>query len=224
MVIKHQQPKQRARSDQDKVARREQLLAVTAELWEEKNFNSITMNEVASRVQLAKGTTYLYFQTKEELLLALLERELQAWFLELAQKLQTKKIFTPTEFARLLTKSLVQRRSFARLLCIQSSILEHNISLERALEFKHFLLAQALSAATLIEARLEFLKRGEGIVLLQRINALIIGFYDLANPSQIIQATLEKPTMKPFRFDFSKQFQSTLETLLIGLETQRRTS
>jgi AcrR family transcriptional regulator len=223
VVIKHQQPKQRARSDQDKVARREQLLAVAAELWAEKNFASITMFEVATRAQLAKGTTYLYFQTKEELLLALLERELQAWFLELGTKLSTKKSFTPKEFAQLMTKSLAQRQALMRLICIQSSILEHNIGLERALEFKHFLLAQALSAAELIESRLEFLKRGEGIVLLQRINAFIIGFYDLSNPSQIIQTVLEKPTMKPFRLDFSKQFQTTLETLLIGLETQRRT-
>jgi TetR/AcrR family transcriptional regulator len=223
MVIKHQ-PKQRARTDQAKEARREQLLTVAAELWAEKNFSSITMFEVASRAQLAKGTTYLYFQTKEELLLALLERELQAWFLELGAKLSTKKSFTPKEFAQLISKSLVQRQAFMRLICIQSSILEHNIGLERALEFKSFLFGHALNAATLIEAKLEFLKRGEGIVLLQRINAFIIGFYDLTNPSQIIQTVLEKPTMKPFRLDFSKQFQSTLETLLIGLETQRRTS
>jgi AcrR family transcriptional regulator len=224
VVIKHQHPKRRARSDQDKVARREQLLAVAAELWTEKNFASITMFEVASKAQLAKGTTYLYFQTKEELLLALLERELQAWFLELGAKLSTKKSFTPKEFAQLMTKSLVQRQAFMRLICIQSSILEHNIGLERALEFKTFLLEHALNAATLIESKLEFLKRGDGIVLLQRINAFIVGFYDLANPSQIVQGVLEKPEMKVLRVDFNKQFQSTLETLLIGLETQRRTS
>jgi TetR/AcrR family transcriptional regulator len=223
MVIKHQ-AKQRARSDQAKTARREQLLEVAAELWAEKNFASITMFEVASRAELAKGTTYLYFQTKEELLLALLERELQAWFLELGAKLSTKKSFTPKEFAQLMTKSLANRQAFTRLVCIQASILEHNIDFERALEFKTLLLEHALNAAKLIEAKLEFLKRGEGFVLLQRINAFIIGFYDLANPSQIIQSVLEKPTMKAFRLDFSKQFQSTLETLLIGLETQRRTA
>ncbi len=221
MVIKHSQPKQRARSDQDKNARREQLLEVAAQLWEEKNFNSITMNEVASRANLAKGTTYLYFQTKEELLLALLERELENWFLELGKNLSKKPSFTPKEFAQTTAKSLVRRQAFARLICIQASILEHNINFERALEFKTFLLEHALNAAKLIESKLGFLKRGEGMILLQRINALIVGFYDLANPSEIIQAVLEKPEMKPLCTNFSKQFQSTLETLLIGLQAQR---
>jgi AcrR family transcriptional regulator len=82
VVIKHSSPKQRARTDQAKVVRREQLLEVVAQLWTEKNFASITMFEVAKRANLAKGTTYLYFQTKEELLLALLKRELENWFLD----------------------------------------------------------------------------------------------------------------------------------------------
>jgi Tetracyclin repressor-like, C-terminal domain len=98
------------------------------------------------------------------------------------------------------------------LVCIQASILEHNIDFERALEFKSFLLENALNAAKLIEAKLEFLTRGEGMILLQRINALIIGFYDLANPSPIVQTVLEKPEMKRLRVGFSEQFQSTLET------------
>lgn len=218
MVIKHSQPKQRARTDQDKNARREQLLEVAAQLWTEKNFSSITMLEVAKRANLAKGTTYLYFQTKEELLLALLERELQAWFLELGTTLSKKASFTPKEFSQIVTKGLVQRPAFTRLICIQASILEHNIDFERALEFKSFLLEQATNAASLLESKLEFLKRGEGMSLLQRINALIIGFYDLAHPSEIVQTVLEKPEMKTLRIDFSKQFQSTLETLLIGLQ------
>ena len=221
MVIKRQ-PKQRARSDQDKVARREQLLTVAAQLWQEKNFSSITMNEVAARANLAKGTTYLYFQTKEELLLALLERELQSWFLELLTKLNATPDFTPKEFAKLVVKSLETRQTFIRLLCIQASILEHNIGFDRALEFKYFLLEHANNGASLLESKLEFLKRGEGVVLLQRINALIIGFYDLANPSEVVQTVLEKPELKPLRLDFFKQLQTTLETLLIGLETQRR--
>jgi AcrR family transcriptional regulator len=223
VVNKHSPPKQRARSNQDKVARREQLLEVAAQLWEEKNFNSITMNEVASRANLAKGTTYLYFQTKEELLLALLERELEAWFLELGANLSKKASFTPKEFSQLISKSLVHRQAFARLICIQASILEHNIDFDRALEFKSFLLENALSAAKLIESKLEFLQRGEGMVLLQRINALIVGFYDLAHPNQIVQTVLEQRIMKPLRIDFGKQFQSTLETLLIGLQAQRST-
>lgn len=223
MVIKRQ-PKQRAHTDQAKEARREEFLTVAAQLWQEKNFATITMLEVAKRANLAKGTTYLYFQTKEELLLALLTRELENWFLELGTNLSKKSNFTPKEFAQTITKSLVHRQAFARLICIQASILEHNIDFERALAFKSFLLEHALNAAKLIESKLEFLKRGEGIVLLQRMNALIIGFYDLANPSDVVQAVLKKPSMKPLCIDFPKQFQSTLETLLIGLETQRRTS
>src|SRR5918996_2480791 len=51
--------------------RRAEILQAALELFSSKGFHDTTMEEVATAAGVAKGTVYLYFQSKEHLLLAL---------------------------------------------------------------------------------------------------------------------------------------------------------
>lgn len=51
--------------------RRAEIMHAALELFSSKGFNETTMEEVATAAGVAKGTVYLYFQSKEHLLLAL---------------------------------------------------------------------------------------------------------------------------------------------------------
>lgn len=62
--------RKRARSDDEKEARRRAILRATRVMIEEKGFESLTMNAIAGEVGVSKGTLYLYARNKEELLLA----------------------------------------------------------------------------------------------------------------------------------------------------------
>ena len=214
--------KQRARSSKDKQARREHLLKVALELWNENTFSSFTMNQVATRAKLAKGTTYLYFQTKEELLLALLTQELEDWFKSLNQTLEHQHSWNAVQIAEVISHSFQDRITLRRLITIQASILEHNISFEAALAFKGFLLLQAATTSQLLEQALPFLHSGEGVLILQRINALVLGLGQLAEPSEIVKTVLEQEDLKPLRVDFELQLKQTLEAMFKGLESERK--
>ncbi len=61
----------RARSDDAKLARRQFILATAGQLLRRDGFDVFTMNKLAAATDLAKGTLYLYFATREELVLAL---------------------------------------------------------------------------------------------------------------------------------------------------------
>ena len=61
----------RARSDDAKRARRQFILATADQLLRLYGFDAFTMNRLAAAADLAKGTLYLYFATREELVLAL---------------------------------------------------------------------------------------------------------------------------------------------------------
>jgi len=56
----------------EKKARREAILSVTRKVFFTKGFMGATMDEIAQKCQLAKGTIYLYFQSKEELYVSLM--------------------------------------------------------------------------------------------------------------------------------------------------------
>jgi AcrR family transcriptional regulator len=58
---------------------RERLIMQSAEeIVLEKGLHSVSMDEIAARVGISKGTLYLHFAKKEDLFLALLEQELHA--------------------------------------------------------------------------------------------------------------------------------------------------
>ena len=139
--------KRRARNDQAKLERRAHLLETARSLWSDGTFSSITMNQVASQANLAKGTTYLYFQSKEELLLALLGQELEQWFDHLDGELEQALTHTPRSLAHLIAESLQARQELIRLLSIQGGILEQNVSEIAARNFKAQLASRAARTA-----------------------------------------------------------------------------
>lgn len=63
--------RKRARSEDEKEARKAAILAAAREMIAKSGFDGVTMSGLAKRAGLAKGTLYLYVATKEELFLSL---------------------------------------------------------------------------------------------------------------------------------------------------------
>jgi AcrR family transcriptional regulator len=214
-------PKRRARNDQAKLERREHLLNTARALWTNGTFSSITMNQVASQAKLAKGTTYLYFQSKEELLLALLGQELEQWFDHLDGELEQTLTHTPRSLAHLIAESLQSRQELIRLLSIQGGILEQNVSETAARNFKTQLASRAARTSILLEHALR-LREHAGLELLKVINALLIGLDQLARLSPVAASVLKDPNLAPLRVEFFPQLARTLEMLLIGMKSETK--
>lgn len=53
--------------------RKEDIIKIAAKLFSEKSFHDVKMDEIAEELGIAKGTIYLYFKSKEQLYLKILE-------------------------------------------------------------------------------------------------------------------------------------------------------
>jgi AcrR family transcriptional regulator len=53
------------------------ILQAAEEVLMEKGYHETSIDEIAARVGIAKGTVYLHFQSKEDLVIAIFEREMQ---------------------------------------------------------------------------------------------------------------------------------------------------
>lgn len=209
----------RARSGEAKQQRREHILDTALELWDRHTFASFSMAEVAASSGLAKGTLYLYFQTKEELFLALLERLLGGWFADLDARLAgASGVWDSARGAEQISATLDRQPALTRLLPIASSILEHNIPPDAARAYKQNLLAWASGGGALLERRMPFLAPGDGVWLLLQIYALVVGLGQMADPAPVVRQVLEDEHMAPLRVEFGPSFRRALETLLRGLE------
>lgn len=61
-----------------RATRRDEIIRIAARLFSEKSYHDVTMDEIAEKVGVAKGTIYLYFESKERLYLEILEQGFRA--------------------------------------------------------------------------------------------------------------------------------------------------
>lgn len=204
----------RARSEAAKAERREAILEASARLFSRFNFNNISMEDIARETGMAKGTLYLYFETKEEVFMALMGRAMTMWFIDLGMRLGvSKRRLARAGFAQGLVESLKDHPDLPRLLSLMHVVLEHNVSTEAAREFKRTLKFQFGVVSQQLETRLA-LKPGEGWSLMVRLYALVLGLWQMANPAPVVAEVLEEAELRDFRIDFTSELRACVLQLL----------
>jgi AcrR family transcriptional regulator len=210
----------RARQIHEKEARRQEILGAAARLWDRLDFPELSMALIAQEAALAKGTLYLYFRTKEELFLAMTEEELLSWYEEIDEALaRGRKEMESADLARLLARSLAARPRLPRLLAILHTVLERNIEHLTALRFKQFQATRILRSGRLLERRLPFLAEGQGPLLLLRVHALVLGFWQMADAAPVVKKLLDAPGLHLFRVEFAESMESALSDLVAGMKS-----
>jgi len=213
---------QRARSDEEKRERRDSILETALAMYErEPSYAAFTMAELAREAGLAKGTLYLYFTHKEEVFLALVGTLLEEWFDDVDGRLERGRGEWDAERAAgVVVESIRGRATLARLLAILPAIVEQNVELEAALAFKRRELERCLETGGRLEGRLKFLRPGQGGRLVMHLHAVIIGVWQLAEPSPVVRRVMEQPGMEPARMDFERDLHAVLLALLRGMEME----
>jgi len=148
--------KQRARSRQDKAARRNLILNTAEKLYLEDPSGLPSIGQIAQESGLARGTFYLYFKTKESIFLEILQRKYEIWFNFVSPTIKEKsKINNFEELFQVLFAPIVQDKIFLNLGCITQTIIEENISEDRMLQFKNFLGKNLLNLSTALAKALD---------------------------------------------------------------------
>jgi AcrR family transcriptional regulator len=76
-------------SEQQRLHRREKIIDAAAGLYGTTAFEHIRVSSIANQAGIAKGTVFLYFETKEEIFAALGRRGLTAWFSDFGARIET---------------------------------------------------------------------------------------------------------------------------------------
>jgi AcrR family transcriptional regulator len=213
-------PGRRAVTPALKDSRRDDILAAALALFRAGPYEGIAMADVAAASGVAKGTLYLYVRSKEALFLALLAREFHAWFADLAAVLAAR----PSAAATLdwIAASLDRRRDMLRLAGLAHAILERNITMETARDFKRAVLAGMAQIAPALAPALGLPDPAAAMRFLLWLNAAVVGLQDMADPAPVVRAAIaQSPDLAPLAIDFAAELRALLGALLSGLDTQR---
>ena len=116
--------------------RREEIINACEKLYETMSFREITLKEIGSEVPFSRPTIYNYFQTKEEIFLALYTREYDRWNEDLGRILEEHDALTPEQLADKLAASVSRREQLLKLLAMNNYDMEANSRQELLTEFK----------------------------------------------------------------------------------------
>lgn len=124
------------RSEELTAARKEEIITACAELYKTMSFRDITIKEIGNATTFTRTSIYNYFQTKEEIFLALLQREYELWIRRLKQIRAEHERMTEAEFADALAHSLEERKNLLKIMSMNHYDMEDNSRIERLIEFK----------------------------------------------------------------------------------------
>lgn len=115
--------------------RREEIVNACERLYQTMSFRDITLKEIGSVTSFSRPTIYNYFQTKEEIFLALFEREYDRWNAELGEILRADAL-TAAELADRVAASLQRREQLLKLLAMNNYDMEAMSRPELLVSFK----------------------------------------------------------------------------------------
>ena len=119
-----------------KSERREEIVNACEKLYQTMSFKEITIKEIGNEVSFTRTSIYNYFQTKEEIFLALLKREYELWIASLKKALEQRGTMTKDEFADMLARSLEERAQLLKILSMNHYDMETGSRPEHLAEFK----------------------------------------------------------------------------------------
>lgn len=117
-------------------ARRNEIIAACESLYQTMGFREVTLKEISRHTSLSRPSIYNYFETKEEIFVAILQREYELWAEDLNELLNSDETLTKDEFAHSFAITLEKRQQLLKLLSMNHFDLEANSRMERLIPYK----------------------------------------------------------------------------------------
>ncbi|MEU2222240.1 MULTISPECIES: TetR family transcriptional regulator [unclassified Streptomyces] len=213
---------QRARSEEQREIRRRAILDTAAAMLDEMPAAALTLNELSRHVGLAKSNVLRYFESREAILLELLDHDWKQWTSTLPEQLAAS--ITPDappiqrgqEFAAVLAHSLEQHRVLCDLLSAQAGVLEHNVSADVAARYKRAAIDNVAALAAL--ARRYLPELGSHADQFCAHAFMVSGaVWTHARPSAAMLTAYEADSsLAALRMDFTTTLREMLTTLIAG--------
>ncbi len=117
-------------------ARKEEIVNACAALYETMSFKDITLRDIGDKTSFTRTSIYNYYHTKEEIFLALLKREYDAWIVDMGEMIKRNTAMDADAFAEALSRILEKRSCMLKLMTMNIYDMEVNSRIENLVNFK----------------------------------------------------------------------------------------
>lgn len=216
---------QRARRPEQLAARRSAILAAARAALADKGVDEVTLRDISERVGLAKSNVLRYFDTREAILLEVLDEECRDWLADLETQLGPPRPRKPNfaneiRMAGILTDTLVRRRLMCELLGAMAGVLERNIAGDFARDFKVRAMGSIAALSELVGRQLPWLPEEFVVFFGEGALSLVAGMYPFSVPTDAVRQVIGELGFPDPHERFVAGLRTGLSTWLIGAAAQ----
>jgi AcrR family transcriptional regulator len=207
---------QRARSHEQRELRRRAILDAAEVLLAEVPLEDLGLRELSRRLGTSKTNVVRYFESREGVLLALLNRTRQLWLDDLEKELPA----APANLdgvIRVWADTLAARPLLCQLWSLLAMVLERNVSAESVRAYKLEDLEQRTRLAGLLSERVRGLDARSALHLTRIGVVILAGLWPFANPTPAIVEATADPRLVDARVDFPQVYADMLGLAAQGL-------
>jgi AcrR family transcriptional regulator len=213
---------QRARSEEQRAVRRRAILDTAAAMLDDMPVAEVSLNELSRRVGLAKSNVLRYFDSREGVLLQLMESVVQDWLAQVTDDLATgvdaglPSTTRAEQVAAVLARSLAGNPVLCDLAGAQAGVLERNVTVEVVMRHKRVALAQLTATADLLRRYLPELGAAAETVCFQ-VLVLAGALAPYTSPPPGVRAAYEaEPALAVLHLELQDSLQLAIRTMFLG--------
>lgn len=205
----------RAMNPEDKELRREAILDAAEQLWLSQPDRLANVAEIAAAAGLAKGTVYLYFRSKEELLLAIHERHVGDFFERVKTHCCTQRSMAIEDMFYITRDFLNATPAFLPLATLCHGMMERQIPLEVSYAVEE----RTLNGLAAVVTQLQIHFPNLTVNLMVQSYTLILGLWQLLRPTPLKELMKERELLCACTEDYLEMLENALNALWRGALT-----
>ncbi|MBK5253737.1 MAG: TetR/AcrR family transcriptional regulator [Peptostreptococcaceae bacterium] len=208
-------------TEAEKASKKKLILDEARKMCGEMNFGDITMSKLALRCNIAKGTVFKYFETKETLFSIILYDEYAKWIESEAEDLKKIKSFTKESYKKFILeeteKIINEREMLVRLISIKRTILDNNVNVDELVKGMDDLTKGIKMLSVETAGKLDFLDVMDIFEFYEARHVIVVGGYNLALSINNRDKLKEMNEQRLIQVDFVRLVLKTTESQLKAL-------
>lgn len=212
---------ERARNEENKRIRMEQIKSAAKKLFDELDYHEITLSKIGDEINFTRGNLYKYITSKEDIYLYVVIDEMTSYVGDMEDNLMQTERLSTKEFAHKWATIFANYTRYMKLMSILLTVIEQNANLDLLVYFKNQLAEIQARIYKIIAHNLpEF--DSDDILKLANLSAYFsIGIAPLFNPTEIQKEALRLSKYEYTFPDFVESYSDTLVLLINGIKVSK---
>ncbi|KGK90271.1 TetR family transcriptional regulator [Clostridium sp. HMP27] len=212
----------RARSEEQKNIRRDQIIEATIRLLENEPLEKITLASIASELNFSRANLYKYVTTREEIFLWIVASDAEKWVEGLQQSLENYDHLELKTFCYIWAEQIYQNKRLVKLFSLLTIVLEKSSTLTAFETFKQDFYSNFSQLRVIIKRLLPDLSNEQFRYFIHYQMHYALGQFSSIVSNEKQRQALKVAKSSCHKRDFVLEFAEYLEVIITGLQTVKK--